>query len=98
MVARYHRGMPQPKPENSPSKFARYRGRKRAEGNKLLPLCVLDPSAPGFAERMKEEADRLAAPEDEKEVMRWLGAVTADLGLPPYDWREHDATTGRTSQ
>jgi hypothetical protein len=76
--------MPRTAPKNQPSKFARYRERKRAEGKKLLRMWVLDPNAPGFAERMKEEADRLAASEDEEEVMRWIEAVTADLDLPPY--------------
>jgi Protein of unknown function (DUF3018) len=58
--------MPRTAPKNQPSKFARYRERKRAEGKKLLRMWVLDPNAPGFAERMKEEADRLAASETKK--------------------------------
>jgi hypothetical protein len=87
--------MPRPAPKNQPSKFARYRERKRAEGKKLLRMWVLDPSAPGFAERMKEEADRLAACEAEEEVMRWIEAVTADLDLPPYDWPE-DGEPGKS--
>jgi hypothetical protein len=56
--------MPRTAPKNQPSKFARYREKKRAEGKKLLRMWVLDPNAPGFAERMKDEADRLAASED----------------------------------
>jgi hypothetical protein len=88
--------MPQPKPDSPPSKFARYRASKRAKGKRLLRLWVLDPSAPEFAERMKEEAYRLAASEDEEEVMRWLEAVTADLDLPPYDWPE-DQEPGKDS-
>ena len=80
--------MPRASPKTQPSKFARYRDKKRAEGKKLLRIWVLDPNAPGFAARMKEEADRLAASEDEEEVMRWSEAATAELGLPPYDWGE----------
>jgi hypothetical protein len=90
--------MPRLVSKNQPSKFARYRERKRAEGKKLLRMWVLDPNAPGFAEMMKEEADRLAAREDEEEVMRWVEAVTADLDLPPYDWPEDDPKPDRRSQ
>jgi hypothetical protein len=90
--------MPRTAPKNQPSKFARYREKKRAEGKKLLRMWVLDPNAPGFAERMKEEADRLAASEDEEEVMRWVEAVTADLDLPPYDWPADDPRMSRSLQ
>jgi Protein of unknown function (DUF3018) len=88
--------MPRTVSKSQPSKFARYREKKRAEGKKLLRMWVLDPNAPGFAERMKEEADRLAASEDEEEVMRWIEAVTADLDLPPYDWPD-DGEPGKGS-
>lgn len=87
-----------PRPKNQPSKFARYRERKRAEGKKLLRMWVLDPNAPGFAEMMKEEAGRLAASENEEEVMRWVEAVTADLDLPPYDWPADNPKPDRRSQ
>jgi hypothetical protein len=89
--------MPPAAPKRQTSKFSRYRERKRAEGKKLLRMWVLDPNAPGFAERMKEEADRLAASEDEEEVMRWIEAAMADLDLPPYDWGEEGPPTGKNS-
>ena len=89
--------MPRPAPKNQPSKFARYPERKRSEGKKLLRIWVLDPNPPGFAERMKEEADRLAASEDEEVVMRWLESAIADLDLPPYDWGEEGPPLERNS-
>jgi hypothetical protein len=89
--------MPRAAPKSQPSKFARYREKKRAEGKRLLRMWVLDPKAPGFAERMKEEAVRLAASEEEEEVMRFIEAVSADLDLPPYDWGEAGPPTGKSS-
>jgi hypothetical protein len=83
-----------PKPQ--PSKFARYREKKRAEGKKLLRMWVIDPNAPGFGERMKEEADRLAASDDEEQIMRWIEAATVDLDVPPYDWGEEGPPPGQS--
>jgi hypothetical protein len=61
-------------------------------------MWVLGPNAPGFAERTKEEADRLAASEDDQEVMRWSEAAVADLDLPPYGWPVEDSKQDRSSQ
>ena len=53
------------------------------------------PLRAGFGERLKEEADRLAASEDEEQAMPWVEGATSDLDLPPYDWGEDGPPTGK---
>ena len=49
------RGKSQPAPNEQPSKFARYRARKRAQGLRLKRMWVLDTSAPGFQEEVNRQ-------------------------------------------
>ncbi len=78
--------MPRSTPQTEPSKFARYRAKKRAEGKKLLRLWVRDPNTPEFKEQVAREAALLRGAPEEQEALDWIEAATADLDLPPYDW------------
>jgi hypothetical protein len=78
--------MTKPSPAPAPSKFARYRQRKRASGMKLLRLWVPDVNAPGFQEEIDRQVALMNKSPDEREVMRWIEAVSPDLDEPPYDW------------
>ena len=71
---------------SEPSKFARYRARKRTGGRKLLRIWVLDPDAPGLADEIARQVTLMNEMADEAEVMNWIEAVNADLELPPYEW------------
>jgi Protein of unknown function (DUF3018) len=81
-------GKSQGAPKQQPSKFARYRARKRAQGLRLKRMWVLDTSAPGFQEEVNRQLAILREAPEEKEVMDWLEAVTSEVELPPYDWPE----------
>lgn len=77
--------MSEPLRADRPSKCARYRERKRAQGMKLLRIWVPDPNAPGFVDKVAREAERLRGAPEEQEVLDWIEAATADLDLPPYE-------------
>lgn len=80
--------MPRSAPKAPPSKFARYRERKRANGLRLLRMWVPDVNAPGFQEEIDRQVALMNASPDEAEVMRWIEAATEDVfrDEPPYDW------------
>jgi hypothetical protein len=78
--------MPRLAPKDGHDKFSRYRASKRAQGLKLVRLWVPDPEAPGFREEAKRQAALINAASDAQEVMEFIAAATADLGLEPYDW------------
>ena len=84
------RGKSQTVPTNQPSKFARYRARKRAQGLRLKRMWVLDTSAPGFQEEVNRQLAILREAPEQKEVMDWLEAMTAEVELPPYHWPDED--------
>jgi hypothetical protein len=85
-------GKPQTASKEQPSKFARYRARKRAQGLRLKRMWVLDTSAPGFQEEVNRQLAILREAPEEREVMDWLEAMMAEVELPPYDWPEEDQT------
>lgn len=80
--------MPQTAPKPQPSKFARYRARKCANGMRLLRMWVPDVNAPGFQEEIERQVALMNASPDEAEVTRWIEDVTEDAlrHEPPYDW------------
>lgn len=80
--------MSNPAPKPPPSKFARYRQRKHADGKRLLRIWVPDVNAPGFQEEIDRQVALMNASPDEAEVMRWMDALDADFDRaePPYDW------------
>ena len=80
------RAKSQPLSKEQPSKFARYRARKRAQGLRLKRMWVLDTSAPGFQEEVNRQLALLREAPEQKETMDWLEAMTGDVELPPYDW------------
>ena len=75
--------MSTPAPKTS-NKFARYRAKKREQGLRQIRLWVPDVHAPGFQERLDEQLRAARDSEEEREVMAWVEAVTADMQLPPY--------------
>jgi hypothetical protein len=89
--------MPRSASKDDRSKFARYRASKRAQGKKLLRMWVPDPNAPGFREEVARQAALLKEAPEEKEVMDWIEAVSADLDLPPYDWSSDEPKTDESS-
>lgn len=68
-----------------PDKFARYRARRRSDGLKLVRIWMPDPNAPGFQDRLDEQLRAARDTDDERDVMDWIEAVSADLALDPYD-------------
>lgn len=78
--------MPRINPKDGRDKFSRYRASKRAQGLKLMRLWVPDPEAPGFQGEAERQAALINAAADAQEVMGFIEAATADLGLVPYDW------------
>lgn len=89
--------MAEPSPKH-PDKFARYRDRKRAQGMKLLRLWTPDPSAPGFQDRLDRQLREARETEDERQVMTWIAAVTADVPLDPYEETGEDAEPTNSSR
>jgi hypothetical protein len=89
-ISRVSHGKSEGAPKQQPSKFARYRARKRAQGLRLKRMWVLDTSAPGFQEEVNRQLAILREAPEEKEVMDWLEAVTSEVELPPYDWPEEE--------
>lgn len=84
------RGKSRGVPKEQPSKFARYRARKRAQGLRLKRMWVLDTSAPGFQEEINRQLAILRDAPEQQEVMDWLEDMTEEVELPPYDWPEED--------
>jgi hypothetical protein len=74
--------MPRSKPQAEPSKFARYRAKKRAEGKKLLRLWVPDPDAPGFKEEVARQAALLRDAPEQKETLDFFEAIDREDGWP----------------
>ncbi len=66
----------------APDKFARYRARKKAAGMKEVRIWTEDPATPSFAERARQEAERLRGAPEEIEALEFIEAVMADLDLP----------------
>lgn len=89
--------MPDPARTSPPSKFARYRQRKRADGKKLLRMWVPDVNAPGFQEDIERQVALINASPDEKAVMDWIEGATADVlrDEPAYDWGPEGPPTGK---
>jgi hypothetical protein len=81
--------MPRTAVKDTPSKFARYRASKKRQGLKLLRIWVPDVNAPGFREEAARQAAIINAAPDSDDVMAFIGAMTAELDLPPYDWGPH---------
>jgi hypothetical protein len=78
--------MPRIAPKDGHDKFSRYRASKRSQGLKLVRLWVPDPEAPGFRAEAERQAALLRGAAEEREVMDFIEAATAELGLEPYDW------------
>lgn len=68
-----------------PDKFARYRARRRSDGLKLVRIWAPDPNAPGFQDRLDAQLRAARDSDDERDVMDWIEAVSAELVLDPYD-------------
>src|SRR5690242_1744002 len=66
----------------APSKFQRYRARRKAEGMKLVRIWIPDPRSPEIAERARREAESLRGAEDEQEALDFIEAAIRDLDLP----------------
>lgn len=79
-VARYHYRVN----DHAPSKFARYRARKKAQGLREIRMWVPDVKAPGFQERLEDQIARINASEDEREVMIFCEAAAEEM------WRDLD--------
>jgi hypothetical protein len=72
------RGKSQPAPNEQPSKFARYRARKRAQGLRLKRMWVLDTSAPGFQEEVNRQLAILREAPEQEEMLRFFEAIEAE--------------------
>jgi hypothetical protein len=68
-----------PSRPQDPAKFRRYRERMKARGLKEVRLWVFDPTAPGFAEEMRREAELLRGAPEEREALDFIEAA-ADWG------------------
>ena len=65
-------------------KYRAYRARKKAAGLRELRIWVPDVNAPGFQKRLDEQAARINASADEKDVLDWCEAMTAETWGKPY--------------
>ncbi|MGQ0559636.1 MAG: antitoxin MazE-like protein [Sphingosinicella sp.] len=68
---------------NKPSKFARYRARKKAQGLRELRLWVPDVNAPGFQDRLDRQITAINASPGEAEVLRWSETNAVELWPDP---------------
>lgn len=66
--------MPRPAKQDGLSRSARYRASKRRAGMKLVRIWVPDPTAPGFAEEARRQAELLRGAPEEAEAMDWIEA------------------------
>lgn len=64
--------------DQSPSKFARYRARKKAAGLREMRMWVPDVKAPGFWERSLLAAAILRDAPEEEEIMLAIEAMQAE--------------------
>jgi len=71
--------MPLPVQQDSPGKFQRYRASRKAKGQKLLRLWVLDPRSPTFRSEAQRQAALLRTAPEEDEALDFIEA-TADFG------------------
>jgi hypothetical protein len=66
-----------PSRPQDPAKFRRYRERMKARGLKEVRIWVRDPSAPGFAEEMRRQADLLREAPEQREALDFIEAAGA---------------------
>lgn len=64
--------------DHSPSKFARYRARKKAQGLREIRMWVPDVKAPGFWERSVAAAAILRDAPEEEETVRFIEALHSE--------------------
>ncbi len=57
---------------NHPSRFQRFRARRKAQGMKELRLWVPDPAQPGFAAEVKRQVALLRETPEEREALEFI--------------------------
>jgi hypothetical protein len=68
----------QPPPTEQPSKFARYRARKRAQGLRLKRMWVLDTRAPGFQQEVNRQLAILRDAPEQEETLKFFEAIETE--------------------